>query len=323
MAAAPDYGLREQLLDRRRRLEAVPGGRRDESNLRQLLAEVDAALARIDQGTFGLCEVCHDPIEPERLRVDPTTRFCLDHLTPGQQRALEDDMSLAARIQRELLPKPGLRLPGWEMHFHYAPSGVVSGDYCDLVPDGRGGLFFAVGDVTGKGVAASMLMPHLHAMFRALLSVGIPLPEMMDRASRLFCESTLPSHFATLVCGIANADGSVEICNAGHLPPLWLRQGPPQPLQSTGLPIGLFCNERFLASTIQLQKDDVLLIYTDGAVETQNRDGEDFGIERLSRVLEHHSGQPCPDIVSSCLRAIHAFGTCSDDLTILALRKVA
>jgi sigma-B regulation protein RsbU (phosphoserine phosphatase) len=289
----------------------------------ELLNEVDAALSRMEAGAYGLCEVCHDPIEPERLLADPTTRFCIDHLTPKQQRALEDDMALASRIQRELLPKASQRPPGWDFSYHYAPAGVVSGDYCDIVPDARGGFFFAVGDVTGKGVAASMLMSHLHAMFRALLSVNIGLPEMMERASRVFCESTLPTHFATLVGGLAAADGTVEVCNAGHLPPLWLHHGVPVPLESTGLPIGLFCNESFVSSKIRLEPHDLLLLYTDGVVETQNAYGEDYGVGRLSSALTVHGALDCGELLAACLQDVSGFGTCADDLTVLAIRKAS
>lgn len=323
MAAAPEYPFREQLLDRRRRLHAVTGIARDASHVQKLLEEVDAALDRMDHGVYGFCETCNDPIEPERLLADPTVRFCIDHLTPTQQRAFEDDMALAARIQRELLPKPGLCPPGWEVHYHYAPAGIVSGDYCDIVPDSRGGFFFAVGDVSGKGVAASMLMAHLQAMFRALISVRIPLAEMMERASRVFCESTLPTHFATLVCGLADHSGEMEICNAGHPPPLWLHAGAVAPQEATGLPIGMFCNTSFQSVRIRMAPGDSLLLYTDGAVETRNAAGEDYGVERLSALLARHTGTNSGTLISTCLQDVETFGKRTDDLTMLAIRREA
>src|SRR5438876_894777 len=82
-----------------------------------------------------------------------------------------------------------------------------------------------LGDVSGKGVAASMLMAHLQAMFRTLVSTKLPLDQIPERASRVFCESTLPTHYATLVCGKASPNGELEISNAGHLPPLLVHQG--------------------------------------------------------------------------------------------------
>ena len=136
--------------------------------------------------------------KPERLIANPLTRLCLDHLSPKEQRALEDDLELAARIQTGLLPQPSQKIDGWEIAYHYQPAGIVSGDYCDLISSDDQSLLFVLGDVSGKGVAASMLMAHLQAMFRTLISINLPLEEIVERASRVFCESTLPTHYATL-----------------------------------------------------------------------------------------------------------------------------
>ena len=107
------------------------------------------------------------------------------------------------------------------------PVGAVGGDYCELIvlDDGKS-FFFAVGDVAGKGVAASLLMTHLSAIFRSLLSLDLSLADVVSRANRLFCESTAPAHYATLVCGRATANG-VELCNAGHCRPCSCSETPP------------------------------------------------------------------------------------------------
>lgn len=111
--------------------------------------------------------------------------------------------------------KSGLRAGGWETSFHYEPVGPVSGDYCDLIPS-DGQLFFVLGDVSGKGVAASMLMTQLHALFRSLTKMALPLGQMVSQANRVFCESALAGQYATVVCGQAKPTGEVEIHNAGH-----------------------------------------------------------------------------------------------------------
>ena len=203
MTTVPELALRRQLNDRRQRLQAAVPAAAQPGRLLELLREVDAALERIDAGTYGRCEVCQDPIEDDRLAADPLVRFCVGDLTPGAQRALQHDLELAARIQRSLLPRPDRVFGGWEVHYRYEPAGPVSGDYCDVVlPDGdRAPLFFALGDISGKGVAASMLMANLQAIFRSLLATGEPLQALVERANRVFCESTLPTHYATLVCG--------------------------------------------------------------------------------------------------------------------------
>jgi phosphoserine phosphatase RsbU/P len=319
--------LREQLLDRRHKLEAASAMLRPApavDDLTRLLHEVDAALGRMDAGTFGLCETCHDPIEADRLLADPLTRFCLDHLTASEQRALEHDLELAAKIQRELLPRADAHFDGWEIAYHYQPAGPVSGDYCDLIAGDKGDLYFLVGDVAGKGVAAAMLMSHLSAMLRTLISIRLPLGQLMERASRVFCESTLPMHYATLVCGRASASGEIEICNAGHPPPLVIQRGHVTRIDATGLPVGLFRSERFASQKVQLAAGDMLVLYTDGLIEAQNTEGIDYGIERVS-ALAGRSPARSKAIVDACVRDLvtfHGAPALKDDLTILAARRM-
>ncbi len=162
---------------------------------------------------------------------------------------------------------------GGRWAYRYEPAGIVSGDYCDLVTDQSGGFYFMLGDVTGKGVAASMLMVHLQATFRTLIPMGLPLRELVERASRVFCESTLPTHFATLVCGRAAASGEVEVCNAGHPPPLLLRRDEVLPIEPTGLLLGAFCDEQFATSRIRVDPGQSILLFTDGLTEARNESG--------------------------------------------------
>jgi sigma-B regulation protein RsbU (phosphoserine phosphatase) len=324
MVTAIEPLLREQLIDRRHKLEAAAGMFHRPAELTELLHEVDAALNRMDVGVYGLCEVCHDPVEPERLLADPLTRFCLGDLTPREQRALEEDLELASQIQTKLLPPPTQKIDGWEVSYHYQPFGAVSGDYCDLVRGEDQSLHFILGDVSGKGVAASMLMAHLNAMFRTLISIDLPLEQMMERASRVFCESTLPTQYATLVCGRATTSGEVEICNAGHLPPLLIQEGKVTSIAATGLPVGVFSNESFSVSRIQMNQGDGLFLYTDGLSESQDGAGNEYGAERLSRLLNENRALSTDSMISLCRQELHTFADGSvprDDLTLMAIRR--
>ena len=103
-----DVHLREQLLKRQKRLQVAISEGRDNESLVHLLHEVDAALEKMAKGTYALCETCHEPIENERLLIDPFIRNCIDHLTPQEQRMLEHDLDLAYQIQNALLPKQNL-----------------------------------------------------------------------------------------------------------------------------------------------------------------------------------------------------------------------
>jgi sigma-B regulation protein RsbU (phosphoserine phosphatase) len=323
MITAERSYLRTELEQRRERLHEALHSPAADASLSQLLAAVDTALSRIDQGTFGICEECHETIEAERLLADPLVRFCLDHLTSTEQRALESDLSLAARIQRALLPKPGLAPPGWDVHYHYQPAGVVSGDYCDLFETDRG-LLFTLGDVSGKGVAASMLMSHLHATFRSLAEGRLPLDRMVEDANRIFCESTLAGQFATLVVGRAAHDGSVEFVSAGHLPLLHIHGKGATPIDSTGVPLGMFCNTRFPVHRLTLAHGDSLLLYTDGLTEARNRAGAEYGLQRIRTLAGRHTGIEPAGLISGCLEDLLSFGEGvkqSDDLTLLAVQR--
>lgn len=319
--ARPD--LRAPLRERRRQLESALTEFGDTAHLVELIREVDAALERINTGTFGLCEVCHDPIEEERILADPLVRVCLGHLSAAQQRALERDLELASSVQRTLLPRNNLRVDGWEIAYHYAPAGLVSGDYCDLIPAPDGPLLFVVGDVSGKGVAASMLMAHLHALFHGLLFADLPVSTLVARANRLFCESTLAAHYATLVGGWAAPDGSVTLCNAGHWPPLLVQGQRVTALEATGLPIGLFCEGVYSENRVALAPGDTLMLYTDGLSEAR-RGNEEYGPDRVAQLAAARREQSPTALVRSFVEDVQAFQQAAppaDDLTIMVLRR--
>ncbi len=329
MAEMDNSIFRAELMGRRDRLQSAMQTVPDAARLQHLLEEVDEALHRIEQGTFGLCEACHDPIEPERLMADPLVRFCLGDLTPDQRSALQQDLELAMEIQSGLLPKRDITASGWEAHYQYQPARVVSGDYCDLIPvqhNGSGSLLFLAGDVSGKGVAASLLMSNLHAIFRSVYTPGMPLQELVSRANRVFCENTISSFYATLLCGLAHASGEIEICNAGHLPPIILQEDGVTTLGATGLPLGLFCEGQFSTCRMYLKPGASIVVYTDGLTEARNPLDEEYGPQRLLELLRTCSKLAPKDVARCCLTELTKFlsgAPMTDDLTVMVLRRSA
>jgi phosphoserine phosphatase RsbU/P len=315
--------LHRQLEERKRRLEAAIALAPQHTGLGGLLQQVDSALQRMANGTYGLCEECHESIEQDRLLADPLLCYCLDHLNDSQRRALQRDLDLAAQVQRNLLPPSGLCAGCWETSFHYAPLGPVSGDYCDLIPC-DGGLFFVLGDVSGKGVAASMLMTQLHALFRSLTHMALPLEQTVVLANRVFCESALAGHYATLVCGHARPTGDIEIYNAGHLPALLLQGKATRQIESTGLPLGMFCEISFSVTQLHLDRGDMLLLYTDGFSESLRAD-EEYGIDRIAKLLRQRQWERPGEVISACVRDLESFtdSTRFDDLSLLAIQRTA
>lgn len=324
MGATLNNFMRQQLLDRKHRLEHVANHQDGSAHLRVLLEEVDGALARIENGSFGICTECHESIEADRLIADPLASICLEHLTEVERNALEEDLQLAARVQRGLLPRQTFQGDGWHICYHYEAAGLVSGDYCDVIDAGQAGVYFMVGDVSGKGLAASMLMAHLHAMFRTLISVQLPLASMLKHASRVFSDSTLPSQYATLVCGRALSDGTVEICNAGHPPPLLARNGTIEPFEQSNLPVGLFASEEFTVTEIRFNPGDGLVIYSDGVSEALGPYGEEYSAGRLQNLIRNSGFRNPETLVATCrddLKAFRANAPKLDDVTLFVLGR--
>jgi phosphoserine phosphatase RsbU/P len=325
MADVATSFLRDQLVDRRDRLAAALDWQPQESHLKRLLNDVDAALERMEQGTYGICELCHEPVEASRLMCDPLIRYCLDHLSPAERSALEYDLQAAAGLQRGLLPPSETNHEGWQFAHRYRPLGAVSGDYCDLVAGDAParGLFFFLGEVSGKGVAASMLTAQLHAIFGSLVARHLGVAPLMTEANRVFGRSSLSPFFATLVGGRAGADGWLEVANAGHCPPLLVSEGRVIRLEASGVPLGIAAAGAYRAERVRLAPGDVLLIYTDGLTEALNAEGEEYGEERVIESVRQGAGT-ARDAVNASLEGLERFLGASaplDDLTVMAIRR--
>lgn len=312
-------GLRSSLINRRDRLAALPptavGPR-----IAGLLAEVDAALDRLEGPDFGACARCDGHVEVDRLRANPLTTVCLDCLSEEERRALERDLELASQVQASLLPQPDFAAGDWSGHFLYLPHGVVSGDYVDvLAPGGPGDeLLVMVGDVSGKGVAAALLMSQLHAVVRA--TVGSGLVEMVERANRLLCAASPASSFATLVAARLLPDGEVELCTAGHTAPLVVNSFGVDELPTDCMPLGLFCDAPYSVRRLRLAPGDALLLFTDGLTESTGATDAELGSKGLRAALATARWRTPAELV----RQAHAASIGHhrhDDLTVLAVAR--
>lgn len=313
---------REQLEARLERLESLlqqqPG-----EQVTQLITEVDKAIERIDTGHFGECTVCHDSVEAERLMRDPLVSVCLGCLSPQQQRALEYDLQLAAQIHNGLLPASNMTIPGWQVAYHYKPAGVIGGDYFDVLSDGRGGTYFLIADVAGKGVSAAMLTANLRAVFRALIPLGLDVEQLLTHANRLFCESKLPMQYATVIFGHASSTGKLQVVNAGHLPALLLHGSEVKLLESNCIPLGMFCEQEFKATLHDLELGDTLVLFTDGVSEAQDASGKEYGVAKLQSLIQEATNQCPEELIKSCRECLEAFRGATeraDDETLLAIQ---
>jgi phosphoserine phosphatase RsbU/P len=325
MQTTPD--LRSELIDWRERLEATARDASESVEWNSLLREVGAAIDRLSQRqSYGMCQVCHEEIGAAAMSADPLARNCLSCLTPEQLSELDDDLERAWLIQGELLPKQNLNFNGWGVSYHYEPAGRVSGDYCDLVSTDAGDLYFLIGDVSGKGVAASLLMSRLHAIFRSLIEVGLGVTELVERANHLFADKTMRPYYATLVCGKAAPSGEVEICNAGHPAPLLVYNGGVKSIAATGLPVGMFCQERYTSTRVKVGEGDRLVLYTDGLSEARDSRGAEYGAARLRSLVSVWRELPANALIQRVVDDLRQYSSgrpTSDDLTLMAIELAA
>jgi len=172
-------------------------------------------------------------------------------------------------------------------------------------------------------VAASMLMAQLHALFRSLTQMSLPLGQIVTHVNRFFCESALAGQYATLVCGLAKASGEVEIHNAGHCPAIVVGRSGVSRIESTGMPLGMFMETEFSATRVQLETGDTLFLYTDGLSEAAS-ESDEYGVDRVMTLVHQQSARQPAELIAACLDDVRAFTNGSprfDDMTVMAVRR--
>ncbi|MDX2269690.1 MAG: PP2C family protein-serine/threonine phosphatase [Bryobacter sp.] len=240
---------------------------------------------------------------------------------------LNADLEIAREVQRQLYPKGVPDSPYLQLTAHYQPARMVSGDYFDFYRLTPSRLCFTAGDVAGKGISAALLMATVQASFRSQIQSAPPelgTAKLVTELNKQLYANTAPEKFSTFFFGIFDEDTRLlHYTNAGHLPPILIRQGEAQLLAVDGMVVGAFPFAQYQESSIALQPDDLLVLYTDGISEPQNEFGEMFGEDRLIDLLRRHCRQPESKIIESILHAVQEWtGTpeLQDDMTILLVR---
>ena len=244
-----------------------------------------------------------------------------------ERQKLEDELLIAQEIQRDLLPEQLPTIPGFEIAAANIPSKQVGGDYYDVLARKGNEFVIAIGDVSGKGVPAALLMANAQAALRALSPSADSLSEITGRMNDLAAANTRGgSKFITFFWGVLNATTkSLEYVNAGHNPPIVLRtNGSIEYLDKGGLILGVLPTMTpYEQAGVRLDRGDVLVLYTDGVSEAMNAEGEDFTEERLLEVLRRLRTASASDILKGLLTAVEAHAGShpqSDDITALILR---
>ncbi len=238
------------------------------------------------------------------------------------------DLDQAAEIQQGYLPSVAPRVPGLDLAGHNAPCRTVGGDYYDFFPYENGRVAMVLGDVSGKGMPASLLMMGLQARVQALAEEPSDIASVMTRLNRLTCANCPANRFITLFfCLLDGETGELVYCNAGHNPPVLMRaDGKRELLRGGGPVVGIIPEMEYSEYRNKLEPGDTLLIYSDGVTEAANPQNEEFETERLVETVRLSRHLSASQIVERIRRAVaaHAAGAPqSDDITIIAAKRVS
>jgi sigma-B regulation protein RsbU (phosphoserine phosphatase) len=243
---------------------------------------------------------------------------------------LERELQMARETQASLLPRETPQVPGWEFAARWRPARQVAGDYYDFIPLDEGKLGLVIADVSDKGMPAALFMAMTRSTIRA--SVGrAPSPaEGIALANRLICADAAGGMFVTLFYALLGpATGEMTYVNAGHNPPLLRKgsvgeQGTLTELTRTGMALGVLEDASFEQRTIQIDPGDSVFLYTDGVTDAIGADGQEFGTDRMLRVLDKARHMAAAQMLDALEQALHGYiGETSraDDVTIVAVSR--
>src|SRR6266478_9153328 len=245
-----------------------------------------------------------------------------------ERQRLENELQLASEIQQRFQPSAPPQVPGYELQGISFPCYEIGGDYYDFIERDDGRLVITLGDVSGKGTAAALLMSSLHAAVHAQCSANNSIVETICAVNRYLAENIPSNRFVTLFCAELDPEtGALSFLNAGHNPPLIVHSaGTVEQLASGGLPLGIKPDAEYREGRTQLQYGDVLCIYSDGVTEANSPTGEEFGPTRLYEVVSRNidaSAAGIRDRIESALTKFSQGTQAADDITLVIVKRQA
>jgi sigma-B regulation protein RsbU (phosphoserine phosphatase) len=242
-------------------------------------------------------------------------------------RVMQEEMRVAKQTQINLLPKDLPDISGYQIAARMVPAREVGGDSYDLIQIDDKHFAFCLGDVSGKGMPAAMLMSNLQATLRSFTITGNLCKNIISNSNDLLYNSTEPSKFATLFYGILNPESNeIVFCNAGHNNPfLFSVDGNVKELKTGGLLLGGFPGSEYEEEKISINRNDLIVIFSDGISEAMNENEEEYGEERLKDFILNHRDEVPDKIIENILSNVKMFvgeAPQSDDITLLVIKRI-
>ncbi len=238
-----------------------------------------------------------------------------------------DELEAGQRVQSALMPDRSPAVPGWDIWLYTRPANEVGGDLIDFYKTDTETYGVVLGDVSGKGLEAALFMAKLQATIRAFINEFTSLAQIAGKINRIFHRDSLPNKFASIVFTEFRAETNViKLLNAGHMPPIHLHENSFEELDSHAAAFGLMAEVQYDTVEIEVEKDDFLILYSDGVTETINNNGVFFGEGRFTTVLQKNSHKNAAKMGEAIIRQIAHFkkeAPFFDDISIAILRRTA
>ena len=238
----------------------------------------------------------------------------------------KDELEAGHKVQLALMPDENPKIEGWNVWLFTKSANDVGGDLIDYLELSKGHYGISIGDVAGKGLSAALIMAKLQATIRALAGSDVPLSKLIRDINKIFHRDSLKSIFASLAyLQIKENANKLKFINAGHMPPVMLKKSEIENLPKGGPALGLMEELELPETEIEFSAGDKLFIYSDGITEASNMNGDFFGENRLTQVLERCKDRAADDLGQYVIKTIDDFrGTArmSDDLSIVIIEKI-
>ena len=243
-----------------------------------------------------------------------------------EKKKLEEEMNLAHDIQQKLLPLVSPQITGYDIYGLNIAAQAVGGDYYDFIELDKTSLLFALGDVSGKGMAAALLMANLQASLRAQAGIHSQIIHLTSTLNNHICNSTSSTQYITFFSGVLDTENNeVKYCNAGHNPPLLIKNnGDTELLDGGGIPLGFIPDTIYSESITFIEKGDILAVFSDGIIETFDADENEFGESRLAELIHKLKAFESKEIARKIIDELKEFAAgnpAADDVTLIIMKR--
>lgn len=302
----------------------------DARKVQALLEDIREALDKVENKSYGICKVCKGEVELHRLEIQPATEVCLSCISDKEKATLEEELFIASKIHRALLPRDIPAIDGFDLAVKSLAAHGVGGDYYDFLRSDSGTVKVIIADSMGKGLPAGLLMSNLQGALRILAETIESPSKLITRLNQWISRNIPVTKFITLACvaiepGSSGKPTRITQTNAGHWPSIIVRNdGSVERLDLAGVVLGIGEDFSYEEQECSLNSGDMLVLFTDGVSEAENGSGEMFGEDRLIKYMQSRRADSFDSILQDLVCNVQQFTGCpqfQDDLTVIALRK--